>query len=193
MEENNSLASLSPEPELLQGEKVITSFEAGLWDIGLFGFILRQKERLIVTSHRVFRLSRNFLGSDLVSLDLRSVELVKVGSWLKLWRFLIGVVLLIGIFFSAIFAASPYGYDSYGGYSSSSGSSGFHFDGGKLVVTAIGIILLITAREKGLMVATGNDRFGSILMVLKGLKKEDSKRFIDSISKAKQELITGRL
>jgi len=189
MREENSLANLSPEPELLQGEKVLTSFEAGLWDIGLFGFIMRQKERLIVTSYRVFRLSKNFLGSDLVALDLRSVESIRVGSWLKLWRFFLGVALIVGIFASAIFAASPYDYSDYGGYGSSSrSSSGFHFDIVKLAVAAVGFILLVTAREKGLLVATGNDKFGTILMVLKGLKKEDSKRFIDTISKAKQEL-----
>jgi hypothetical protein len=124
---------------------------------------------------------------------MRSVESIKAGSWLKIWRFLIGIVLLLGIFFSGISAASPYSYNNYGEYGSSSGSSGFQFNVGKLVLAVVGIILLITAREKGLMVAAGNDKFGTILMVLKRLKEEDSKRFIDSISKAKEELAAGKL
>lgn len=152
---------LVPSPKLLEGEEVLGSFEAGFWDIGLIGVLLRHKERLVVTTNRLFQFSRRLTSANLKSLELSKVESIYVGSKFKIVQSFIGIIFLL----AAIFV--PRGLPWWG----------------RLMAILIGAIILFTARKKVLEVSCG-DRRNSVSLPLTRIKTEESKRFIDLISEA---------
>ena len=163
-------------PDLLEKEKVLGEFRASFWDLGIVGFILRYKDKIIITTHRVLYFSRRVFGEYLKYLFLRKVANVEIGSKFNLIQFLIGVALLI----FGIFGLHARCY----GYGICTGGMPWYI---RLVIILIAAILILMARKKILAVTT-DDIKNVIAFPFIRMKKEETKRFIDLISKAREEL-----
>ena len=166
---------MTPSPAFLEGERVLSEFRASFWDLGLMGYILRYKERIVITTHRIFQFSQRVTGESLNCLLLRKIESIEIGSKFNIRQFLIGITLLMfGIF---AMHESSYGYDMP-----------WYI---RLLVIAIAIVLLLTAKRKILRV-TASDVKNLIALPFIRMKKEDAKRFIDLISKSTEDLNSSK-
>jgi hypothetical protein len=153
---------LVPSPALLEDERMLGTIEAKFWDIGLIGFLLRHKERLVITSHRIFQFSRQLTSGSLHCLELAKVESIYIGGRFKWLQFLIGLACAI---------APMMAFESY-----------------FLILSLIGVInglaiglpLMFFARQKELRVA-GSDAKNMISLPLRRIKVEESKSFIDLV------------
>ncbi len=153
---------LVPSPALLEDERMLGTIEAKCWDIGLIGFLLRHKERLVITTHRLFQFSRQLTSGSLHCLELAKVESIYIGGRFKWLQFLIGLVCVI---------APLLAFESYFLVLSIVGV---------LNGLAIGLPLMFFARQKELRVR-GSDAKNMISLPLRRIKVEESKCFIDLI------------
>lgn len=154
---------LLPSPVLFEGERILGTINAGFWDIGLLGFLLRHQERLVVTTHRIFQFSRKLASGSLRSLELSKVEAVDVGSKFYPMQFLLGLI----IFWAGIF----YGYPLLL----------------KLVAAVIGGLIMHAARKKVFHVAASGSR-NAVTLPLTRIKVGESKSFIDLVCGAMRNL-----
>jgi hypothetical protein len=153
---------LVPSPALLEDERMLGTIEAKFWDIGLIGFLLRHKERLVITTHRIFQFSRQLTSGSLHCLELAKVESIYIGGRFKWLQFLIGLVCVI---------APMLAFESYFLFLSLFGA---------LNGLAIGLPLMFFARQKELRVR-GSDAKNMISLPLRRIKVEESKCFIDLV------------
>lgn len=161
-------------PVLLEGERVLAEFKASLWDLGLFGYLLGSRERVTITTHRVFHFSGRFTGEVVRSLFLRAVESVTiVNSW-NLIKIAIGAVLVL----TGIFAPTEENA-SFGEF----GLSWFY----KLLLVAIGAFIIFMANTKVIKVVGGSSK-NAIAYPFKRMKKEELRRFFDLVSKSSEQL-----
>jgi len=154
---------LVPSPALFDGERVLGTIEAGLWDIGLIGFLLRHKERLVVTNYRIFQFSRKLTSGSLRCVELSKVRVIDIGSKFYVVQTLTGIAILC----SAVYAAD-----------------GFLM---KLLGLAVGGLILFLARTKVFRVSAGD----AVILPLKRLKIEESKIFIDLVCGAIRNIESG--
>jgi hypothetical protein len=160
---------LVPSPALLEDERVLGTIEAKFWDIGLIGFLLRHKERLVITTHRLFQFSRQLTSGSLHCLELAKVESIYIGGRFKWLQFLIGLACAIApmlAFESEVLILSLIGV---------------------LNGLAIGLPLMFFARQKELRVR-GSDAKNMISLPLRRIKIEESKCFIDLVCGAIQNM-----
>jgi len=147
-----------PSPELIEGEKELMSIKAGLMEIGPIGFVMRQKENIILTNKRVFQYSSRLGSAYLRTMYLKQVESVTIGGQLNFYFLAVAVVSFLLIF---------------------SNDTPFF---GKILLLIITAVFVIISRKKVISVSSG-DRKDSIMLPLKHIKKEESQKFIDLISK----------
>ncbi len=163
---------LVPSPALLGDERLLGSVEAKFWDLGLIGFLLRHKERVVITTHRIFQFSRKLASAELKCLEFTKVEFVGIGGRFNWKRFLFGLAVTLGSL-SAFYLLLPRGYnDDLYLY--------------PLLVAAVGVIIMILCRGKVLRVSCGGQN--SINLPLRCIKVEESKTFIDLVSGAIRNL-----
>jgi len=153
---------LVPSPALFEDERLLGTIEAKFWDIGLIGFLLRHKERLVITTHRIFQFSRQLTSGSLHCLELAKAESVYIGGRFKWLQFLIGLACVI---------APMLAFERYFLVLSLVGV---------INGLAIGLALMFFARQKELRV-TGSDAKNVIRLPLRRLKVEESKAFIDLV------------
>ena len=177
-----SQGRMIPSPSFLEGEKVLGEFKASFWDIGLVGFILRYRERIVVTTRRIFHFSRGITGERLKFLFLRDVAAVEAGSRFSMTKFLVGIGLLI----FGIFAMHGSSGSNYYGYSYSYSSYGMPWYI-RLLIILVGLFLIWIARKKAFAVTT-QDVKNSIVFSFSKMKKEQAKHFIDIVSQASENL-----
>ena len=181
-EKKNQIESqgrMIPSPSFLDDEKILGELRASFWDIGFIAFVLRYKERIVVTTHRIFHFSRRKTGEHLKSLFLRDVAAIEIGSRFNMAKFLVGIGLLIfGIF--AIHGSSG---SNYSGYGYSYGMPWYI----RLIVILIALFLIWTAKKKVFAVTT-QDIKNSIVFSFSKMKKEQAKHFIDIVSRASEKL-----
>lgn len=156
---------LVPSPSLIGDERLLGSVEAKFWDLGLIGFLLRHKERVVITTHRIFQFSRKLTSAELKCLEFAKVEFVGIGGRFNWKQFLFGLVVTIGSL--SAFNLLPRAYND-----------DLHLY--LLFVAAIGVIIMILCRGKVLRVSCGNQN--SINLPLRRIKVEESKAFIDLVS-----------
>lgn len=174
---NNSTRQISfedglvPSPALIGDERLLATIEAKFWDIGLIGFLLRRRERVVVTTHRIFQFSRKLTSAELKCLEFAKVEFIGVGGWFSLKQFIFGHVATLGSMFT--FYILPRGYNN-------------DLPLAPLPFAAIGIINMILCRDKVLRVSGGGQN--SITLPLRRVKVEESKAFIDLVSSAIRNL-----
>jgi len=162
-------------PELTPGERIFGTIEAELWDLGLIGFLLRRRERLVVTSHRILQYSNDFISTRLRCLELAKIELIEVGSKLNLIQFIVGMVLLLSTLFLLIGAIFRPG------------------ETGRLLIICglfsalSGLFVLLTAWKKVLQ-ASGAGYRSTVSLPLASIGVNDSKSFVDLVSGAIRNL-----
>jgi hypothetical protein len=161
---------IAPSPELFAGERILGTVEAGLWDMGWLGFLLRRKERLVVTTHRLMQYSTNFVSSHLKCLELAKVEAVEAGSKLNIIQFVAGVILLLGAMLLV------------GGAISNRSEKLLFLICSSLSALA-GLFALMTSEKKVLQVL-GSSPQNSVRLPLARLSIKESKSFIDLVSGA---------
>lgn len=161
-------------PVLLEGERVLAEFKASLWDLGLFGYLLGSRERIVITTHRVFHFSGRLTGEVVKSLFLRSVEAVAVvNSWNLVKAGIGAAMVLFGIFVPS---------EDNAGY----GELGLDWFL-KLLIIAFGAFLIFLANTKVIKVVGGSSK-NAIAYPFKRMKKEDLRRFVDLVSKSAEML-----
>ncbi|NUM77077.1 hypothetical protein HUU40_22190 [candidate division KSB1 bacterium] len=154
---------LVPSPALFEGERILGTINAGLWDIGLFGFLLRHQERLVVTTHRIFQFSRQLTSASLRALELSKVEAVDVGSKFYPVQFFFGLIIFCtGVAYVNFFLL-------------------------KLVSAVIGGFIMYAARKKVFHVSAAGSR-NAVTLPLTRIKVEESKSFIDLVCGAMRNL-----
>lgn len=162
---------LAPSPALFEGERLLGTIEAGLWDIGLLGFLLKHKERLVVTNYRIFQFSRKLTSASLKSLELGKVESIFAGSKFSVLQFAVGLLFLL---FAVILLGGAIFADS-------------DFFIGSLASAVVGTLAVLTAGRKVLQVSAGGDK-NSVTLPLRRIKMEESKSFVDLVSRAIRNL-----
>jgi predicted RNA-binding Zn-ribbon protein involved in translation (DUF1610 family) len=169
--------SMTPQIQLIDGEVVIDTFEAGALDLGLIGRLIGYKRRLVLTTHRIFRFDKKLIENSLEVVWLQSVKSAFVGQSINPIAAIIGgMAALYGmiLFFGALF--SRFG-------------SVFSFDGVLgVILMAIGLLIIAKARVKAMFVTTGHDKTG---LKLTRLRPEESQRFIDAVFRELQRRSTG--
>jgi predicted Zn finger-like uncharacterized protein len=171
--------SLTPQIELLEGEVVIDTFEAGALDLGLIGRLIGYKRRLVLTTHRIFRFDKKLIENSLEVVWLASVQSAFVGQSVHPAGLAVGTVVIV------------YGISQIGGqllsrYGSVFSASGFL----GLLLIAVGLFILAKARIKAMFVTTGHDKTG---LKLTRLRPDESKRFIDGVFRELQRRGAGEV
>lgn len=153
----------TPQVALLDGERVVDVFEAGLWDLGLLGWLFGYKRRLVLTTHRLFRFDKRIVDNRLDVLWLPKVKSVMVGQVLHGIMVILGIVLLLSVIpVVRIFPLSA---------------------GPTRVITALSllglaVLLFVFSRRKVMTVSTGEDKAG---IMLTRLKSEESGRLVNKL------------
>jgi hypothetical protein len=163
----------TPTPELFAGERVLGTIEAKLWDIGLFGYLLRRQERLVVTTHRIFQYSTNVAASRLRCLELSKVEVIEVGGKFNVTQLSAGVVFLV----AAILLL---------------GSAIVQHDAPRLwmiysLLSALAGVFTLWASEKKVVRAATGSR-NAVAIPLARLRTQEAKSFVDLLSGAMRNL-----
>ena len=158
--------AIIPSPALLENEKVLGEFSASFWDAGIIGSILRYKEKIIVTTHRIFYYSTRITGERLRLLFIEKAEGVKIESIYRVGFLLIGA----GVLLLSIFAPQP--SSKVGMFGQAVTSDGMPWYG-RLFGIFIAVILILLARKTALIVATGNEK-DSIELSITHLKKREA-------------------
>ncbi|NUM78060.1 hypothetical protein HUU40_27170 [candidate division KSB1 bacterium] len=161
---------LVPSPAVIGDERLLGSVEAKFWDLGLIGFLLRHKERVVITTHRIFQFSRKLTSTELKCLELAKVEFIGIGGRFNWKQFLFGLAIVTGSM--SILNELPRSYNDFA-------FALFFF-------AAIGIIIMILCRDKVLQVSCGGQN--AISLPLRRIKVEESKAFIDLVSSAIRNL-----
>lgn len=162
---------LVPSPALFEGERLLGTIEAGLWDIGLFGFLLKHKERLVVTNYRIFQFSRKLTSASIKSLELDKIEPIFAGSKFSALQFVSGLLLLLFaviLIGGAIFADNALFI-------------------GSIYSVVVGIIAVFTAGRKVLQISAGGFK-NSVTLSLRRIKVEESKSFVELVCGAIRNL-----
>src|SRR5574341_644096 len=165
-------------PQLFAEERVIGVIEASLRDLGLLGLLLWRKERLVVTTHRLWQYSSNFMSARLRCLELAKVESIQVGSKFNIAQLMAGVLLLLG----AIPLLSR---------AISQPQSKSLWIVGSLLCALAGLLALMTS-EKKILQASGGGSQNSIMLPLSRLGVSESKSFVDLVSGAIRSLTVSR-
>lgn len=156
---------LVPSPALIGDERLLGSIEAKFWDLGLIGFLLRHKERIVITTHRIFQFSRTLTSAELKCLEFAKVEFIGIGGRFNWKQFLFGLVVTLG-------SLSPYVLPHV------------YF---RLLFAALGVIIIILCRDKVLRISCGENQ-NAINLPLRRIKVEESKAFIDLVASAIRNL-----
>ncbi|MGH7455289.1 MAG: hypothetical protein ACRENG_28310 [bacterium] len=164
----------APSPELFAGERILGIIEASLGDIGLLGFLMRRQERLVVTTHRIFQYSTNFIWANLRCLELAKVETIEAGSQFNVMQLVAGLVLLLG----AVLLLSG---------AISQPHEKLLFILCSFLSALGGSLALMTAGKKVLQVS-GSSLQKSIRLPLVRLGVSESKSFVDLVSGAVRNL-----
>jgi hypothetical protein len=165
-------------PQLFAGERVIGVIEASLWDLGLLGLLLRRKDRLVVTTHRLLQYSTNFMSANLRCLELTKVESIHVGSKFNPAQFMAGVLLFLGAINLLNHAISHAQTPSL-------------WIVGSLLGALAGLLALMGS-EKKVLQASGAGAQNSVMLPLSRLGVNESKSFVDLVSGAIRSLTSSR-
>jgi DNA-directed RNA polymerase subunit M/transcription elongation factor TFIIS len=164
----------TPNIQLLPGEHVCDVFEAGIWDLGLFGWIFGYKRRMVLTSHRLFSFQKKIIDNLLEVVWLNRTKAIVVGQELSGTQFTLGLIMLIGVLFQNL---------AYWMNRSSNRLQPFH-DSWLLTIILffleIGVCLLIIvySRRKVMRLSTGEDKIG---IKLTRINTDESKRFVEKV------------
>jgi hypothetical protein len=161
-------------PELFAGERILGTIEAGVGDLGWLGYLLRRKACLVVTTHRLLQYSTDFMSANVKSLELAKVEAIEAGNKFEVVRFAAGVILLLGAVLLAGGAISQH-------------SGKLLFTIGSSASALAGLFALMTSEKKVLQALSGGTQ-SSIRLTLSRLNANESKSFIDLVSKAVRNL-----
>lgn len=169
--------SLAPSPTLFDGERVLDSFDATFWDHGISGLLFRHKDRLVITTHRIFQFSSRVASFRLRFLELDKAETVTIGGRLNLFQVLVAIAMLVAFFY--------FGWNRLSWAFQGHGSRVFQDPRILLSLLSllVGIVLLVTARKKVLRVCGGNSK-DAVELTLRRIKVEESQRFLDLVSQA---------
>ena len=143
----------APKVALLDNERVVDVFETGFWD-------LCGRKRLVLTTHRLFRSS----AAQLDILWLPRVRRVSIGYDLNVVMVAAAVVLLIAII--PVVQNLPRG----------TGVMAQVILG--LLMLTVAALLIVFARQKTMMVSTGEDNIG---IKLTRLASDESSRFVNKV------------
>jgi len=165
--------SLAPSPTLIDGERVLESFDATFWDHGISGLLFRQKDRIVVTTHRIFQFSSRLASFRLRFLELDKAETVAIGSRLNLFQVLVAIIMLVAFVFFGWVRLFSYGSRAFQDPQVLLA----------LLLLPVGIVLLVTARKKVLRVCGGNSK-DAVELPLRRIRVEESQRFLDLVSQS---------
>jgi len=157
MENIEFKGNLVPSPKLLEGEKEQMRIKAGLMELGLLGFIFRQKEQIVLTTKRVFQFSSRIGSAYLRTMPLKQVESITIGGQLNF--------IMLGIAGLFVLGTLPDDVEF----------------GGKLFFLLVAAALIVLSRRKVIIVSSG-DRKDAIVLPLQTIKKSQSQEFLDKIS-----------
>lgn len=155
--------SWTPTVQLLENEKVLEVIEAGPRDLGLIGWALGHKRKLLLTTHRVIKFEKLSVDCRLDVLWLAKVTCVSVGQYLNAAMASIAILLLLAIF------------PVLAGMSDASGSARSAV---VLIMVGLAAGLLVFCRRKVMIVSTGADKAGLVLTRLGG---EESSRLVNKL------------
>ncbi len=166
--------AFTPSIAMLPGERVLDVFAAGLWDLGILGWLFGFKRRLVLTTHRLFRFDKQIIDNTLDMVWLRAVKLVVVGQIVNGTQFATGVAAMLVGFVNLIYLIAT-------GF----GERGSLFRYAQLptaiFMLVIGAAFVILARRKVMLVSTGQDKVG---LRLHRIRSAESKRFADGVFSA---------
>lgn len=151
---------LVPSPKLLEGENELMSIKAGLMEVGPVGFIIRQKEKIVLTQKRVFQYSSRLGSASLRTMYMSEVQTVTVGGKINMYM-IIGAIAALLLVFSE--DTPPF----------------FRF-----VLLIVAAVLFVISRSKVISVSAGESK-EAITLPLKSIKKEESQKIVDLVSKYK--------
>jgi len=164
----------TPTIDLLDGEEVLAIFEAELWDLGLLGWLLGHKRRMVLTTSRVLHFRKRLIDNVLDIAWLRRVRFVTVGQEVKVTQFLIGLGLVVFFLIQLAGSCTPSPISGF----SIPASSGVMDHLGSVTGIAVGVVAIIMSRRKVMQLSTGIDK---ISMELTRLRSEESRRFVETI------------
>jgi hypothetical protein len=172
--------SFTPAIGLLAGEEVQEAFEATAWDLGILGWLLGNKKRLVLTNRRVIRFEKKVMVNTLDMIWLPSVTGASVGQALRPGPFVLSTLLAIwsiAMFFGGLIGVFGRAFTRAGNREG---------DGGAAVIVAIillsiAAVLFLQARVKVMLVMTAGTSTG---LKLTRLQSAESRRFVDAVFRA---------
>lgn len=165
----------TPDISLLENERILDTFEASVWDLGLFGWLFGYKERMVLTNKRLMHFRKKIIDNLLEIIWLRRVKFVVVGQEIKGWVLAAGVLFVLWAFFQFITPTrniGPFGVQD------SLAVPWVIKNALSLFALLIGVVLIIFARRKKLLLSAGEDK---VCLKLTRMQSEESRRFVDKV------------
>lgn len=165
-----------PDATLYDDEEVLVDLETKTRDVGLWHTVLGHKERVVVTSRRVFGFTRTRNEALLRTLEIERVSAVESGGVFHMGVWASGALLmLLGLLIAFVpLTLSLYlGLFSIVGFTVSLALA--------LVVAAAGVLTILRATPHGVSVHAGPT---SVELPLHPSRGEEAKRLVDSIQRA---------
>ena len=164
----------TPDIQLLQGEQVCDVFEAGIWDLGLFGWIFGYKRRLVLTTHRLFSFQKKVIDNLLEVVWLNRTKAIVVGQELSGTQFTLGLIMLIGVLFQNVAYWLNRSLNRLQPFRDSTALTIVLF----LLELGGCLLIIVYSRRKVMRLSTGEDKVG---IKLTRINTDESKRFVDRV------------